>query len=77
LASDLKSEDWQNAFDALTKLRRILRFHSNVLSPGIVRPLIVETAKLVESLRSALSKNAVLTLGECAEVMGKAMDPEL
>lgn len=69
LLNDLKSDDWQNAFDALTKLRRILKFHSELLSPAVGRPLTVETAKLVESLRSSLSKNAVITLGECAVVM--------
>ena len=41
------------------------------------RPLAIETAKLVESLRSSLSKNAVITLGEAVEVLKKTLDPEL
>ena len=41
------------------------------------RFLATEAAKLIESLRSSLSKNAVIALGECAETMGKILDPEL
>lgn len=41
-------------------------------------PVIMpEVLKLVESLRSSLSKNAMITLAELCEALKKAMDPFL
>ena len=52
-----------------------MKYHPEIMNATVGRPLAVETAKLVESLRSSLSKNAVIALGECAQVLGRALDP--
>ena len=67
IESDLKSDDWNIQFDAVTKLRSIFRHHSEILeesnySLSTYIPLIM---KICESLRSGLSKNALLSLNEC------------
>jgi hypothetical protein len=59
---DIKSDDWQTANDSLIKLRRIILYHSDFLNVVMVKPLAGDIMRHVESLRSSLSKNAVITI---------------
>jgi hypothetical protein len=74
---DIKSEDWQVSFDSLTKLRRILQFHPDTVSVAIGKSLVGDIMKHVESLRSSLSKNAVITINELSNVLKRNLDAEL
>lgn len=71
---DIKSEDWLTASDSLMKLRRIIHFHSDFLNVVVVKSLAADIMKHVESLRSSLSKNAVITINELSNAMKKALD---
>lgn len=51
--------------------------HSEIISQPVIRILLPEIMKLVESLRSNLSKNAVITLNEISNKLKKMLDPEL
>ena len=59
---EIKSDEWQTCSEALNKLRRIIENHSDILTHASIRVLSPEIIRLVESLRSNLSKNAVITL---------------
>lgn len=56
--------DWNKQFDGLNLVRRFIRNHEDAFgllyeNLGAIMP---EVLKLVESLRSSLSKNAMITL---------------
>jgi len=59
---DIKSEDWETAFDSLTKLRRIIQYNQSIIHISAAKLLVVDIMRHVESLRSSLSKNAVITI---------------
>jgi len=61
--SELKSEEWTAQYDTLNVLRRLNKFHWSDLMPHLelLTPLIAEA---VESLRSNISKNALLLVTE-------------
>lgn len=42
-----------------------------------LHPLFTEVIKLIESLRSGLSKNALITFCEASNAFKKELDPEL
>lgn len=58
----LKSEEWQVSFEALNKLRRIIENHAELIVSPFIHSIVQDTLKLVESARSSLSKNAMITL---------------
>lgn len=60
-------------------LRRIIKNHQDFY-PTVVQNLpaiMPEVLKLVESLRSSVSKNAMIALAEMCEALKKNMDPYL
>jgi hypothetical protein len=59
---EIKSEEWQISSEALLKLRRIIENHSEILNHSNLRQIMPEILRLVESMRSNLSKNAAITL---------------
>lgn len=62
ILEQLKSEEWQVGFEALNRLRRIIENHSELIVPPYVHAIVQDILKLVESARSSLSKNAMITL---------------
>lgn len=77
--NDLKSDDWQKNFEGSNILRRFLQFHSSFLNASPTFSLHTTTQdilKLVESLRSNLSKNALITLTDMCTIFKKQLDPE-
>lgn len=74
-----KDSDWSKQFDSLDGLRRLIKNHEDIFPliqqnlPGIMP----EVLKLVESLRSSLAKNGMITLAEMCEAFKKSMDPFL
>mgnify|MGYP001398926462 CR=1 FL=1 len=76
---ELKSDDWQKQFEASNNLRRLLQFHCSYLVNSAMFNLHSTTQdilRMVESLRSNLAKNGLITLTEMCGVLKKQMDSE-
>lgn len=71
---DIKSDDWQAANESLIKLRRIIMYHSDLLNVVLVKSLVGDIMRHVESLRSSLAKCAVITINELSNATKKALD---
>lgn len=59
-----KDNEWAKQFDGLDGIRRILKNHEDFY-PQVhqhLQTIMPELLKLVESLRSSLAKNAMITL---------------
>ena len=62
------------SLEALNKARRIIAHHSDLLNNSVIKSIVPEIMRLVENLRSSLSKNAVVTLNELALKMKRGLD---
>jgi len=72
------SADWSEQFAAIDDARRFIRFAPKLLlSGGHLRKLVALVATLVESLRSALAKNALRSGAELFQCFGRRLDPEI
>jgi hypothetical protein len=69
-------EEWPEIFHTLNSVRRLALHHCNLLG-GHVHSVLRSVLKAVDNLRSAVSKNAILTIGDMWLGLGKSMDPEL
>eukprot|EP00736_Rhodelphis_marinus_P007557 Rmarinus@m.2981 len=74
--TNLKSSSWQDQYEALTMLRRLVIFHPDIF-PKNLTPFLRPTLELLNSLRSGVSKNAVLLSRAMFVYLGKMMDTEL
>jgi|JI9StandDraft_2_1071091.scaffolds.fasta_scaffold281314_1 hypothetical protein len=74
---NLKSEEWQIGFEALNKLRRIIENHSELITSQHTHSIVQDILKLVESARSSLSKNAMITLNELTNKVRRMLDADL
>lgn len=61
----------------LNKLRRLLKFNSNLFSNAPIHSIVMQVLKWADSLRSSLSKNALIVVGELCASIPKQIDPEL
>ena len=62
----------------MNTLRRIIKFDAGLLRKDkYLHQFMGEVIKLIESLRSGLSKNALITFNEASNVFRKELDPEL
>ena len=79
LAQVLPVQDWPEIFHTLNTLRSLARFHhDHIVASANLHTLVVPTIKLIDNLRSALAKNAMLALGDLFEfVVPAAMDLEV
>jgi hypothetical protein len=75
----LPIQDWPDVFDTLNLVRRLARFHGDrLVASNNLHAIVVATAKLVDNLRSALAKNAMLALGDLFEFLSpQSMDAEM
>jgi len=55
-------------------MRRITKHHSDLLNSAVLKSIVPDIAKMSESLRSTLSKNAVILLNELVTTMKRAFD---
>lgn len=74
---NFKSEEWDKQFEMLNMLRRLLKHSAAVFQNVALHGLIVEILKLADSLRSSLSKNALIVMTEMAESLGRLLDSEI
>lgn len=72
------ADDWSRQFDGLNTLRRLIFFHTETLVSNSqqLHSIIIDLMRLIESLRSSLSKNAMLTASEMVERLKKSLDNE-
>ena len=58
--------DWSKQFDGLDGMRRLIKHHDDFYGQihQNLQTIMPEVLKLVESLRSSLAKNAMITLAE-------------
>mmetsp|Transcript_107718 Transcript_107718/g.332827 ORF Transcript_107718/g.332827 Transcript_107718/m.332827 type:complete len:572 (+) Transcript_107718:99-1814(+) len=72
------SDDWAEQFKAIDDARRLARHAPRLLAGGgHLKKLMTKVAALMESLRSALAKNALRCTGEFFLVFGRKLDPEI
>jgi CLASP N terminal len=75
----MKSDDWIKQFEGINTLRRLLQFHvSNLNSSAMfsLHSVILDLLKHIESLRSNVSKNALITLTEMSQILKKQLDAD-
>lgn len=78
--TDLKSGDWKVQFEVTNKLRRLIEFNPELIlsaSAPNLHMITLDLLSLIESLRSSVSKNALICLNEYILVLGKQVDPEM
>ncbi|ETK77236.1 hypothetical protein L915_16480 [Phytophthora nicotianae] len=68
-----KSSDWQQLYEAVVMLRRVVVHHSQVITTKQVEELLRPLALECDSLRSAPSKNALLACAECFEFLPRSI----
>lgn len=75
----MKFDDWTRQFDGINLMRRITQHHSELLtsSPNNLHAAVNEVLKLVENLRSSLSKNAMICMTEMCEKLRRSLDGEI
>lgn len=61
----------------MNKIKRVIAHHSELLTNSALKIIVPEVMRLVENLRSSLSKNAVVTLNDLALKVKKGLDSEL
>lgn len=47
LINELKSDDWQIAFDSINKLRRIIANHDSLLNNSVIKLIVADLMKHV------------------------------
>ena len=71
---NIKSDVWQTANESLIKFRRIILYHPDFLNVVVIKSLVVDIMRHVESLRSSLAKSAVITINELSNATKKTLD---
>jgi hypothetical protein len=61
----------------LNNLRRLAKFHSAILKKNNFHAIVGEAVKLIESLRSGVSKNSLMTIYELSNLYKKELDTEV
>lgn len=71
-------DSWSEQFAAIDDVRRLVRFAPKALVVGgHLRKTVSLITALIDSLRSALAKNALRCMGELFVTFGKRMDSEI
>ena len=75
----LSSDDWATAFEGCNIVRRLCKHHSSILvqQSGMISGLVGQITKIADSLRSQLTKIALLTLNDMFCYLKRCMEPQL
>jgi hypothetical protein len=74
----IQSDDWEKNMHALLSIRRMAVHHPDLLSDKErLHTVSVRLMEAVDNLRSAVSKNAVISFRDLFNQLEKLMDPEL
>ncbi|OMJ93827.1 hypothetical protein SteCoe_3153 [Stentor coeruleus] len=68
---------WDNQFDYTDTIRRVIKFHKELLNMQNSHKFVVELIKWGDSLRSALCKNSLIALGDFCRELPKLLDPDV
>eukprot|EP01116_Phalansterium_solitarium_P013299 TRINITY_DN3064_c1_g1_i1.p1 TRINITY_DN3064_c1_g1~~TRINITY_DN3064_c1_g1_i1.p1 ORF type:complete len:672 (-),score=296.70 TRINITY_DN3064_c1_g1_i1:282-2297(-) len=72
----MKSQEWDQNFDALDSVRRLAAFHPDLLLPQL-HAVLVAVLQHVENLRSGVMKNAIVCYGDLFKALARHLEPEL
>jgi len=75
--TSFNSEEWSEQFEMLNMLRRLLKHHKDCVTKQSVHSLLLSVLTLVESLRSSVSKNALIALNDMFEHIPRLIESEL
>lgn len=73
---NLKSDQWDVQFEALNSVRCLAIHHSELIIKQL-HSIVLEVLQSVDSLRSSVSRNAIMCLHDLFFGLGRAMDPEV
>ena len=79
MAEDIKSDEWERQFEACNNLKRLSATAPHLFgsSNSGMHGVLLELIKLSESLRSQVSRNALLTFSDIFENLKRQMDASL
>lgn len=72
-----KSEDWNEQFEMLNIFRRLLKHHKECITKNSIHTLLITILTCIDSLRSSVSKNALIALNDMFEQIPRLIEPEL
>lgn len=73
----INPNDWAMQFEMLNGMRKLLKFHCEIFILAPFHALVIQVIRCADSLRSSLSKNALIVIGEMCEILSKLVEPEL
>lgn len=73
----INPNDWSLQFEMLNNMRKLIKFHSEVFLIAPFHTLVLQVIRCADSLRSSLSKNALIVIGEMCEYLNRLVEPEL
>ena len=73
----INPNDWAMQFEMLNGMRKLIKFHNEIFFLAPFHSLILQVIRCADSLRSSLSKNALIVLGEMCEFLSRLVEPEL
>ncbi len=77
LVKELGQEDWTKKFQALNKLRQIIRFAPDLITAKNCQLYTKEILKGVDNLRSGISRISLMTLAEFSEQYTRMLDTDV
>jgi len=71
--------DWLLQFDTCNLVRRLCAHHTTIITntPALLHGFVSDLLKLIDSLRSSLSKNALLLFADLFTYCKRALEPDL
>lgn len=73
----ISPNDWAMQFEMLNGIRKLIKFHKEIFIVSPFHSLLLQVIRCADSLRSSLSKNALIVIGEICEFLSKLVEPEL
>ncbi len=74
----LDTQDWPEIFNTLNSIRRIALHHRSLITnSGSLHSIVVGVLRQVDNLRSAVAKNAILTINDLFLGLNTVMDGEV
>lgn len=73
----VETNNWTEQFEVINMLRSLVKHHKEVFLPSELQRIILKLLEWAGSLRSALSKNGIILLGEMCRGLKKFVEPEL
>jgi len=73
----MQSGDWVQQFEALNICRALMKFTSDVFKCVNVHEIVFQVLMLADSLRSSLSKNALMALAEMCQFLTRLVEPDI